>query len=226
MIVNMENNILVDNISLFDEILSLEDESISKVEINGNCSLNIFDKEIKELNIIVNDNSSLIVNYFSKVNINNCLIDIKVKSNSSCKFNYAFINEDDYDLKFNTDFLGVNSSIIINVNSLNDKGNANIDVDGYVKKDNINNYLDENIRVININGAKASGKPNMYIDTSLVVANHNTVIGNINKDELFYLMSKGLSKDKAIKLICDGFIVSNISDNEMIVKIKEYLNGR
>ena len=42
----MKNNILVDNISLFDEILSLEDKNISKIEVNGKCKLNIFDLDI------------------------------------------------------------------------------------------------------------------------------------------------------------------------------------
>ena len=61
MIIKMKNNILVDNISLFDEILSLEDKNISKIEINGKCKLNIFDLDIDKLNIIVNDDSSLLI---------------------------------------------------------------------------------------------------------------------------------------------------------------------
>lgn len=226
MIIKMKNNILVDNINLFDEILSLEDKNISKIEVNGKCKLNIFDLDINKLNILVNDDSSLDINYFNNINKSECLIDIEVKNRSKCILNYSYINKDKYDLKIKTDFLGEEASILINVSALNDGGNTNIDVDGYVKTEKINNYLDENIRIININGGMASGKPNMFIDTYLVVANHNTVIGNINKDELFYLMSKGLSNDKAIKLICDGFIVKTISDKEMIVKIKEYLNGR
>ena len=146
----MKNNILVDNISLFDEILSLEDKNISKIEVNGKCKLNIFDLDIDKLNIIVNDDSSLDINYFNNINNRECLIDIEVKNRSKCILNYSYISKDKYDLKIKTDFLGEEASILINVSALNDGGNTNIDVDGYVKTERINNYLDENIRIINI----------------------------------------------------------------------------
>ena len=144
MIIKMKNNILVDNISLFDEILSLEDKNISKIEVNGKCKLNIFDLDIDKLNIIVNDDSSLDINYFNNINNRECLIDIEVKNRSKCILNYSYISKDKYDLKIKTDFLGEEASILINVSALNDGGNTNIDVDGYVKTERINNYLDEN----------------------------------------------------------------------------------
>ena len=94
----MKNNILVDNISLFDEILSLEDKNISKIEVNGKCKLNIFDLDIDKLNIIVNDDSSLDINYFNNINNRECLIDIEVKNRSKCILNYSYISKDKYDL--------------------------------------------------------------------------------------------------------------------------------
>ena len=49
----------------------------------------------------------------------------------------------------------------------------------------------------------------MFIDTKNVIANHSASIGTINDDYLFYLMSKGLEKEKAIKLVIDGFLAND-----------------
>ena len=46
----------------------------------------------------------------------------------------------------------------------------------------------------------------MFIDTKNVVANHAASISTIDDNYLFYLMSKGIEKDDAIKLIMDGFL--------------------
>ena len=66
----------------------------------------------------------------------------------------------------------------------------------------------------------------MLINTSKVIANHENAIGSINEEELFYLMSKGLTKENAEKLICKGYLLSNMHNEELKDKIKEYLNGR
>ena len=62
--------------------------------------------------------------------------------------------------------------------------------------------------------------PNMFIDSNDVIANHNSTIGNINKDYLFYLNSKGIENDNAKKLIISGFLKSilNSDMNEIIDK--------
>ena len=60
----------------------------------------------------------------------------------------------------------------------------------------------------------------MFIDSNDVIANHNSTIGNINKDYLFYLNSKGIENDNAKKLIISGFLKSilNSDMNEIIDK--------
>ena len=66
----------------------------------------------------------------------------------------------------------------------------------------------------------------MYIKTSQIIANHENAIGNINKDEVFYLMSKGINKENAEKLIIQGYLLSVIDNEELKTKIREYLNSR
>ena len=49
-------------------------------------------------------------------------------------------------------------------------------------------------------------KPNLQVSTNNIMASHNTTCKMIDKNSLFYLMSKGLSKIKAIKLVKEGFL--------------------
>lgn len=59
--------------------------------------------------------------------------------------------------------------------------------------------------------------PNLYIDEYDVIANHAASIGSLNPEDLFYLMSRGLSKEEASKIIIQGFInplIEHIEDKE------------
>ncbi|MCK9536158.1 MAG: SufD family Fe-S cluster assembly protein [Bacilli bacterium] len=51
-----------------------------------------------------------------------------------------------------------------------------------------------------------SADPILRIDEYDCIANHGASIGAINEDELYYLMSRGLSYEDAEKLIISGFI--------------------
>lgn len=48
--------------------------------------------------------------------------------------------------------------------------------------------------------------PALYIDEDDVSANHGASVGTINEDDLYYLMSRGLSKEDSEKLLINAFI--------------------
>ena len=217
----MKNKIILDN-----EILSLDTTEINYLEVKGNSTLNLYNNSLSNLEINIEDNSALIINCFRLIDNAETKIKINANYKSSIIFNYAFINDKKHNLNINTNFLSEESNITINISALNNGGMLLINVDGYVNAEKFNNILDENIRIINQNNGKVISNPNMYISASKVIANHNTTIGNVREDELFYLMSKGLNKSEATKLITDGFLVKTITDNEMKIKIKEELNRR
>ena len=56
----------------------------------------------------------------------------------------------------------------------------------------------------------------MEINTNEVIANHYVTISSISKDDLFYLMSKGLSKSLSEKIILKGFLkgIMEVMTNE------------
>ena len=120
----------------------------------------------------------------------------------------------------------------IDINHLDKHTSSNLEIYA-IAKDNANIILNNNATIkkgcsksiahqkakgLNLNKqAKIKALPNLYIDEYDVIANHAASIGSLNPDDLFYLMSRGLPKEEASKIIIMGFInplVDCISDQE------------
>ncbi len=54
--------------------------------------------------------------------------------------------------------------------------------------------------------SKASTLPSMEIEENDVKVSHEAVVGKIGEEQLFYLMSRGLSEEDATKMIVSGYI--------------------
>lgn len=164
------------------------------------------ENNINDLNINISDGVKLIINQYSEVIENNLFIRINQSNNSDFIYNHSFISKKEYNLNINVNMIGNNSKNIINVHGISDEGKSKVIVDGNVIKDTRDNELYENIKLLNINNGTSNIYPNMYIDTKNVIANHSASIGTVNEDYIFYLMSKGIDRKNAIKLILDGFL--------------------
>lgn len=183
---------------------------VNNIEINGNSSIFIVNLEY-DLTINMCDNSKLDIYCFNLKNVNSKL-NIIQNNNTVFNFNHTFKIDGEYLLDIVANINGDN-----NVNNINIYGISNGDVrllvDGIVKSGTKNNILDENIKVLTIDG-KCFTKPMMHINVKECIANHNTAISNVREDQVFYLMSKGLTRDDAVKLISDGYLYGLFKDKE------------
>ena len=111
-------------------------------------------------------------------------------------------------------------SHIIN-NGVNIKdGHLKLSISSFVPKNNIDCVLDQNSRIINLTNHKCEIRPNLFIDENDVVASHSAHIGKCNDEELFYLMSRGITKKEAENLIIQGFLLNGLEeDKEQMEKI-------
>ena len=76
-----------------------------------------------------------------------------------------------------------------------------------IKKGMKGSVIKQKARGLNLdNNSQIKALPILYIDESDVLASHAAAIGSINKDDLFYLMSRGLTKTKSAELVVLGFI--------------------
>lgn len=194
-------------------IINVEDVNL---KILGNVNIYDFNKNKNlNLNIEIEKNSTLNYYMFSENVFENKVIKINNYDDSKLNFNYSFINNENCKVVINNNILGndINSSIKIRGICYKD-ATAIIDSNGFVKEKTTNNEFNEDLRGLNLENGFIKINPNMFINSNEVIANHNSTIGNINKDYLFYLNSKGIDNDEAKKLIILGFVKS-ILDTEM-----------
>ena len=88
-------------------------------------------------------------------------------------------------------------------------GNLKFNVSGFIPKGIKNCIVNQNNRIINLTNNNCQICPNLFIDEEDVVANHSAHIGKCNDNEIFYLMSRGITYKKAQNLLIRGFLLKN-----------------
>ncbi len=91
-----------------------------------------------------------------------------------------------------------------------DGGKIRIQIDSNLEKGNANCVMDQTSRILTLGDVEAEIIPNMFIEDDQVTARHGSVIGGFQDDEIFYLMSRGISYEEAEMLLIKGFIFSNL----------------
>lgn len=194
-----------------------------KLEKNSSLELLMFNSNAK-VQCNLNENSKLVIYNiaFSKdhyeINLN---IDLNEKES-----NVHIINL----------YLGINNSnlvsnILINHYSKDTKSlldtyaiaknesHLTLNNNAYIKNGMKNSDARQMTRGLNLSKkASVKAQPNLLIDEYDVVASHSACIGSIDKEELFYLMSRGLTETQAKEMVILGFIepiLSNIKSEEL-----------
>jgi Fe-S cluster assembly protein SufD len=93
------------------------------------------------------------------------------------------------------------------------------------KAQQTNSYLEDNILVVGDN-VKNTSEPILEIEADDVRASHGATTGRIGFEQLYYLQSRGLSKQEAESLIVEGFfasLLSTIEDEKIREQIKKTL---
>ena len=91
-----------------------------------------------------------------------------------------------------------------------DGSDISIKIDSNLEKGNSNCVMEQFSRILTLGDVSAKIIPNMFIDEDSVEAKHGSIIGSFSLDEVFYLMSRGISYDEAVLLLIKGFLFSNI----------------
>ena len=122
------------------------------------------------------------------------------------------INPENYEFLVYHNFKNTNSNICTNGVSIKD-GSILFNVSSFIGKNITGCVATQDNKIINLNDNECIIKPNLYIDCDDVSATHSAWVGSFREDELFYLQSRGISMDDAIRLLISGFLTSNISDS-------------
>ena len=154
-------------------------------------------------------------------------VSVKMKNeNINLSYYYNNINYDDnkfhisvYHEKSNTHSELYNHGVNVKNNKLD------YYVEGIVPKDSTNCICNQENQIINMGNGKSTICPNLLIDNYDVVSNHSAYIGSFSEDNLFYLMSRGISRDEANYLLLHGFLINSSVDKDRIeLFLKELAN--
>lgn len=119
--------------------------------------------------------------------------------------------------------IGGSDELVVDVTTLHKAGNTSADtfvrivvrdqakvvLSGMIKvkkaAQKTNAFLSQKVLLLS-EKAQADVIPNLEIEADDVRASHAASVGKINEEQIFYLMSRGVSQDKAEKMIVDGFL--------------------
>ena len=202
-----------------DGIYELEYRECDQVKLNfmiDKCNIKIlessFDNDIVIDNKYDIDGGSLVTNRFS----NDKKVESKIDFNllhEGDRVDYNFANiclgEEEYTININhrekKTVSYINNRTVALKNS-----KTNFIINSVVLKDSIKSILDQNTRIVTMGECDTKIEPNMFIDLDDVEARHGSVIGTFKDDQVFYLMSKGISYNDTLKLLIKGYLLSKI----------------
>lgn len=96
-------------------------------------------------------------------------------------------------------------------------------IDGWIsigkKGSDTNSYLQEDVLLLS-EQAQIKAEPNLEIVNNEVSASHGATLGNVDDQQLLYLMARGLERQQAEQLVVNGFLRSagNRIENEKLQK--------
>lgn len=199
-VIARENYSLVDTIGILD----IFGNNVT-LNCQGNNTLYIKNKENLNLHIILENNSHVDIFLYSLNKKDNNEVIIEQSNNTTINYYEAFKSKDITNYHIINKIKGNNNKSNIKLRVISKDKNINLNVLAIVSEKTIDNDILEDIKGIN-DGGIITVEPNMEINTNEVMANHLVTIGNITKEYLFYLESKGINENMAKEIILKGFL--------------------
>lgn len=232
LLMNNLKPILLNNFNTFDVRLTEDSNYIL-----------VTDNDSKNINISLKNNVNAYIVLFSKVN-SNVNLKVEINENANLKIDVISMNNQTTDV-YNFDLVGEYATLNMNVLSLAKEakkeflfyvnhlaretkstvsnhgisfvnGKNHFKVNGVIKPNMKNSDVRQITKgLILQDGGECLAEPVLLIDYHDVKAYHGATIGKISDDDLFYLMSRGLTKDEAFMLIINGLLepfVKNITE--------------
>lgn len=189
------------------------------VKQNSEVSRFVDQQSLQEIHVNIHDSvvldqdSNMTVAY---VELANCNVDASCKyhlqqSGSKVTLRLAALSKDAYQKHYTISLLHLAPHTIgtmDNYGVVKDTGSLIIDGIGTIKKGNYQSNSHQTNKIIVFDeGCNAKANPYLYIDEYDVQASHGASVGKIDEDHLYYLQSRGLSKQEAMHLVTFGYFM-------------------
>lgn len=218
------NKIVMDNNKIILEVvgaqeLDLSEYNCSELECNILSSASLFvtdiNNNIEKCTFNCDSDSSLEINKFNSNDVL-CKININLQERANARLIISTIanKENKYDINI-CHFGNYSYSKCINNGIVND-GTLAYNINGIIEHGALNCSVIQESKIITKNVKNATIKPVLVINETVEEANHSASIGYYNEEDLFYLESRGIDRQNAIKLINKGLLINNFRDKKKI----------
>lgn len=226
------------NIILINETKTIELDEFKdlNIEVLNNSNLvlklaNFGNNENIKISAKVGKNSTFAVIFgdFSKSNIHLTSRVKLVEEGANCNWHLATLssgnNEKVFDVSFNH-LVGHTASLMDNYGVAKDSSNIVFTGSNHIINGAKKSSTKQNAKIIVFDKeSRGTASPILKIDENDVQASHGAVVGQLNSDHMFYLMSRGLSKEEARLIITLGYLkpISTKFSEKIQNKIENYL---
>lgn len=201
------NNIIIDK-----KIIGSLDTNIYNLKKDEVVVFNLNSSNYNEYTFNLDNNSYLIINkmYNEKEIFENITINLNgINSKVDYNFSTKVYNDQKYIININHNNKNTISNVINHGVVMND-AHLLFEVNSTIKKGNSKSKLNQENKIIVMSKNNSVINPNLFIDEYDVDAVHSATIGKFNKNDIFYLMSKGITKEESINLLIKGFLEGHI----------------
>ncbi len=199
--------------------MNKETNIIYNISKNIRCEIFIYFKNASIINEIVNISEN---SHFLKNKINSRSIAVQynqdINLDKLAKFNGiygSYFHENNKEVsQININHNGVRSVSYVITRSIVKKGMVEINCISNINKKYDDCITEQDLKTIILSDlGKAWNRPILNINNNNVVAKHGCAIGRVNDEQLYYLMTKGFTRNIANKLIANGFLKLLINKN-------------
>ena len=77
--------------------------------------------------------------------------------------------------------------------------------------------------------AKADAIPSLIVKTDDVSASHGGTVGEVDEDQVFYMMTRGISRQEAIRILVEGYfepVIGRLEDEPLEALVRERIAGK
>lgn len=203
------------------EVLDGSSLTLKLANFSKNEKMNFSAKVGKDstLAVIFADFAQSNINFKSQVNL--------IEEGASCTWHLATLSNAKFEKKFDVSFVhdvGDTTALMDNYGVAKDESNIVFSGVNYIKNGSKRSNTKQNAKIIVFDKeARGTASPILKIDENDVQASHGAVVGQLNSDHMFYLMSRGLNKEEARMIITLGYLkpISNNFSEEVQSEIEE-----
>ncbi len=129
---------------------------------------------------------------------------------SNLEYHYSTMNRKTSALHMTIDHAKSNTQSNVQNHGVNLKDqNLLFDITGRIPKSSHGCICNQDNKILTMQKGHSRIEPKLLIENHDVEANHAAYLGQFKEEELFYLMSRGISKEKCYELLLEGFLLNH-----------------